>query len=326
MPVAKIIIAPDRFPESLSSDDFCEAVKEEILKRFPNDRILTYPLADGGEGTAGCVLKLMGGERVTGMSVNGQLANIFATYLIKDDLAVIEADAVLKKNVVETANPRGMSSYGVGLLIKDAISRGVQKIILGLGGCAAVDGGCGMAAALGTVFYNGSRKVFLPVGERLSDIKSFDSTNTASLLKGINLTALTDVTNPFYGNGGKAEGIEAGVLTFLKGSLESGASYLIRMSQLENELEGADLIITGEESFDVESRKDKITDIIIKLAEKHNVPVLVLCGQHLSGELSLKKGHIVAINPENMPPHIAIKETRNNLKYTVSELIKEDII
>jgi glycerate kinase len=183
-----------------------------------------------------------------------------------------------------------------------------------------MDGGCGMAAALGTVFYNGFGKVFLPVGEKHSDIKSIDPANTGGLLCGISITALTDVANH------KADGIGKGVVTFLKGSLESGTSYLIRMSGIENELKSADLVITGEGSFASQNLEGKITGAITSLGEKHNVPVLVLCGQNDYPEFNIKKGHIISINPENMPLHIAIKETRNNLRHTISELIKEDII
>lgn len=51
-------------------------------------------------------------------------------------------------------NPMLTSSYGTGQLIKNALDKGVQQIILGIGGSATVDGGVGMLQALGAVFYD----------------------------------------------------------------------------------------------------------------------------------------------------------------------------
>ena len=50
----------------------------------------------------------------------------------------------------------GATTYGVGELILAAIRDGARRIILGLGGSATNDGGCGCAAALGVRFLSGS--------------------------------------------------------------------------------------------------------------------------------------------------------------------------
>ena len=49
-------------------------------------------------------------------------------------------------------NPCVTTTYGVGQLIADALARGARRIVLGLGGSATNDGGCGCAAALGVRF------------------------------------------------------------------------------------------------------------------------------------------------------------------------------
>ena len=51
-------------------------------------------------------------------------------------------------------NPEKASTYGVGGLIADALEQGCREFVLGLGGSATNDGGCGMAAALGVRFLN----------------------------------------------------------------------------------------------------------------------------------------------------------------------------
>lgn len=44
------------------------------------------------------------------------------------------------------------SSFGTGELIRFALDRQVEKIIIGLGGSATVDGGIGILSALGMKF------------------------------------------------------------------------------------------------------------------------------------------------------------------------------
>ena len=68
--------------------------------------------------------------------------------ILPDGTAVIEMAACAGLPLVENRkNPMLATTYGVGILIKDAISRGVEEIILGLGGSATNDGGMGYATA-----------------------------------------------------------------------------------------------------------------------------------------------------------------------------------
>ena len=79
----------------------------------------------------------------------------FYGLLFNGKTAVIEMAACAGLPLVENRkNPMLATTYGVGLLIKDAIEKGVEEIILGLGGSATNDFGCGAAAALGVRFLN----------------------------------------------------------------------------------------------------------------------------------------------------------------------------
>ena len=46
-------------------------------------------------------------------------------------------------------NPMAASTYGTGELMADALQRGAERVIIGLGGSATVDGGMGCLQALG---------------------------------------------------------------------------------------------------------------------------------------------------------------------------------
>ena len=73
-----------------------------------------------------------------------------------------------------------------------------------MGGSATNDGGTGMAAALGARFYDVDGTEFIPTGETLSQIDAIDTGECNSLLRGIRITAMCDVTNPLCGERGAA--------------------------------------------------------------------------------------------------------------------------
>jgi glycerate kinase len=101
-------------------------------------------------------------------------------------------------------NPALTTTYGTGLVIKQAIEDGCTDIIIGLGGSCTNDAGVGAACAIGVQFYDDEENAFLPTGGTLSKIKRIDTTNAKELLKGCNITAMCDIDNPMYGTSGAA--------------------------------------------------------------------------------------------------------------------------
>ncbi|MGL4614106.1 MAG: glycerate kinase, partial [Shewanella sp.] len=158
----KIAIAPDSFKESLSALEVADAIEQGILAIIPDCEIVKIPVADGGEGTVQAMVDATGGS-IINLKVMGPLGDpINAHYGIlghacetrphsHSAIAVIEMAAASGLHHVPQAqrNPLLTTSYGTGELIADALNRGIQHIILGLGGSATNDGGAGMAQALG---------------------------------------------------------------------------------------------------------------------------------------------------------------------------------
>ena len=196
------ILVPDSFKGTLSAIEVCNIMKSSIKNLYKDANIISVPVADGGEGTVDAFLYALGGEKKSiwvSDAFNEQ--KILAHYaMLKDDIAVIEmatcAGLPLVKNRLE---PDKTTTFGVGELIIDAINSGAKKIILGLGGSATNDGGCGMAAALGVKFKDEQDQEFIPTGGTLSQIYKIDMNNIYSKIKDIEFISMCDVDNPLCG-------------------------------------------------------------------------------------------------------------------------------
>lgn len=203
----KAILMPDSFKGTMSSSEICAIMKSEILKHFPDCEIKSIPVADGGEGTVDCFLEAMGGERVT-LTVKGPfMEDIEGFYAIVDggNTAIIEmAAAASLPMVLGRENPRITTTYGVGQLIRDAVSRGCKKIIVGLGGSCTNDMGVGAAAGAGALFYDADGNMFVPTGATLDKIEKIDVSALTKLLDSVKITAMCDIDNPLYGESGAA--------------------------------------------------------------------------------------------------------------------------
>lgn len=196
------ILVPDSFKGTLSAIEVCNIMKSSIKNLYKDANIISVPVADGGEGTVEAFLYALGGEKKSvwvSDAFNEQ--KILAHYaMLKDNIAVIEMAACaglpLVKNRLE---PDKTTTFGVGELIVDAINSGAKKIILGLGGSATNDGGCGMAAALGVKFKDEQDQKFIPTGGTLSKIYKIDMNNIYPKIKDIEFISMCDVDNPLCG-------------------------------------------------------------------------------------------------------------------------------
>src|SRR5882672_9752181 len=133
----KVIIAPDKFKGSLSSIEAAAAIAAGILQVDSSANIVSFPIADGGDGFAAVMQHYLHTETVDCPSADPLGRAIRAAYQwsATDKTAIIEMAVASGLVLLQPAerNPLKTSSYGTGLLIKDAIARGAVKIILGLG-------------------------------------------------------------------------------------------------------------------------------------------------------------------------------------------------
>ena len=231
----KAVLIPASFKGTMSSSRIIAVMKAQILKYWPECQIVSIPVADGGEGSVDSFLTALGGEKISIRTQGPWGEEIDSFYgLLPDNTAVIEMAASAGLPLVgDRKDPSKTTTYGVGELILDAAKKGAGRIVIGLGGSATNDAGCGAAAACGVTFLDGEGKSFVPTGATLDRIASIDLSTMDESVRKLEITAMCDIDNPFYGPSGAAA-----VYGPQKGADEEMVSFLDeRMKKLSSLIE-----------------------------------------------------------------------------------------
>ena len=204
----KIVIAIDSFKGSLTSMEAGQVVMDSIQSIFPHSQTELTPIADGGEGMLSVMMSTTQGKLQTLEAHNPCMEKIAANYGISHDrktafieMANISGLPLIKK---EQQNPLKTTTYGTGELIRDALEKGCQKFIVGIGGSATNDAGMGMLQALGFRFLDANGHTLGQGGETLGKVYHICTQEVHPLLKNAHFIVACDVQNPFYGPNGAA--------------------------------------------------------------------------------------------------------------------------
>lgn len=198
----RVVIAMDSFKGSMSSLAAGEAAKRGVLSACDAE-VTVLPAADGGEGTTLALTCGLGGSMVSA-EVRGPLGDpVWANYGILPDrhTAVMEMAAASGLTLVpETErDPLRANTFGVGQMILDAVRRGCDSFLVGIGGSATTEGGIGMLNALGYEFLDGNGDPVPPDVLHLHEIASVsDSKVPEEVLRSVFRIAC-DVQNPLCG-------------------------------------------------------------------------------------------------------------------------------
>ena len=127
-----------------------------------------------------------------------------------------------KTAVIEMANASGLrllqsneldplhtSSFGTGELIENALNRGVNKIIMCIGGSATVDGAVGLLQALGFRFIDKDGRQLTNMPETLVNLEIIDLAAVDKRIRQCKIIVLCDVENVLLGKEGAAGSIWA---------------------------------------------------------------------------------------------------------------------
>ena len=329
----RILLVPDKFKGSLTASAVCAAMTEGILRACPTAEIVSVPMADGGEGTADVLTQSTNGTWHT-VTVLDPLDNpVEAGFGISGDgktgfIEMAQASGLRLLNA-SRYDPFRANTFGTGQLIGHAISRGVERIVLGIGGSATNDCGAGMAAALGWRFLDNSGKELRPCGGNLSEIQSIV---LPKLRWSGTVDVACDVTNPLVGSDGATyiygpqKGAKAADLPILDAGMRHFAALIQKQFGLDLATmpgagaagglgAGAVLFLNGHLTEGV--------DLLIRhtqLAEKMTGADLVLTGEGRIDNQTLQGKLIAGITRLAQEKHIPVVALCGSLQLTPDEL------
>ena len=295
----KFVLAPDSFKESMTAKEVCKAMEAGLKVAFPDAEFIHVPMADGGEGTVQSLIDATDGEiyhqEVTGplgTPVDAQFGIIWS-----QQTAVIEMASAsgIQFTTKETKNPLTATTFGTGELIKACLDKGINKIILGIGGSATNDGGAGMAAALGVRFLDKNGSPLPAGGGALGSLCKIDLDGIDPRLADVEFLVASDVTNPLCGDTGAAGGLGAGLMAFTHCKMARGIDIVTQYSGLNEKLVGADYCFTGEGGIDFQTKFGKTPYGVAQAAKAQGVPVIALAGYIGEGVSELYSEGIDAI-------------------------------
>ncbi len=194
------MLAPDKFKGSLTASEVAAALAAGIARVAPDTEIRRLPVADGGDGTVD-VFVAAGWERVWVEAVGPTGQPCTASYAIRGDTAVVELAEVVGLVKLPGGQPDPMHSgtYGLGLLIRDALDRGIREIVLAVGGSSSSDGGAGMLQALGLRILDGDGAESARGAAALADARRVDFSDLHPAIAETTFVLASDVDNPLLG-------------------------------------------------------------------------------------------------------------------------------
>ena len=336
--MSKYVLVPDSFKGTMTSREICEIMQHAIERIDSDAKIISVPVADGGEGSVDAFLSALGGKRKAITVTGPHFEKLSSSYgIMADGTAIIEMSACAGLPLVYgNKNPEITTTYGVGELICNAARSGARRIVIGLGGSATNDGGCGAAAAAGIKFYDKSGKSFIPVGRTLKDIASIDysgpqkGANVAMIARlDAGLKHLAEVSGKAklasMPSAGAAGGMGFGMMAFFNCPLQMGIDGLLDIIDFESILAGADLVLTGEGRIDPQSMRGKTVIGVARRASKCGVPTIAVVGDIADGIESaydLGVSAIFSINRVAMERKLIKLRAKSDMEATVENIIR----
>ena len=197
-----ILVAPTSFKGTITAADAARALAQGARDARPDTEVVELPVSDGGPGLVDALLAARGGELHL-VRVHDPLGRaVDARVLVQGATAIVESADACGMHLLGRAelDPIRLGSGGVGELI-DAAGRLAGTVVVGLGGSATVDGGVGMAAALGWRFVDAAGRDLEPGGAALRRLEHIRAPDARALQR---VVALADVRAPLIGELGAA--------------------------------------------------------------------------------------------------------------------------
>ena len=353
----KTILAIDSFKGCMSSSEVEETIAGVLDKN--GVETLCLPMSDGGEGMLQAFTSAMSGTLEPVYIHDQMMRRVDAKYgVMPDGTAIIEVAQACGLTLVkeEERNPMRSTTYGVGELLSRAIKRGCRNFIIGLGGTGTSDAGIGMIRALVDIFArgksfdealktelgecrftlasdvdnplcgkNGAAHVYAPQkGATPEMVEQLDRRARLFAEKSALHFGFDKSNEP---GAGAAGGLGYAFMQYLGAEMKSGADLLLDLTDFNDKIKDADLIMTGEGSADRQTLMGKLPQRILMRGKQLGVPVGLVAGRVEDREELLSAGFsfVESITPEGMPLEEAIKKevAFSNLRRFATSLVYE---
>ncbi len=143
----RVLLAPADY-ERMSSTDAIKRMTLAARRHFQGVKLAPFPINTGKAGFAESVITATGGAArkisVTSGTLEGKTDVIYG--VVSGRTAVLETGSAFGEG--------GISSQGVGELVRRALDEGLKRIIIGVHDFNMGDGGMGFARSLGIRFYD----------------------------------------------------------------------------------------------------------------------------------------------------------------------------
>ncbi|MDA8262432.1 MAG: glycerate kinase [Actinomycetota bacterium] len=284
----RVLLLPDKFRGTLASREFISAARSALTAVAEVDGRV---VSDGGEG----LIEALDGRLVEVETVDALMRPITASFsVLPGGDAVVEmsrASGLALLGGPAENDPVAASTYGTGVLIRAAFERGAQHVVVGCGGSATTDGGMGALEALGPRGIPAGSSVsaavdvrtsYLDAAEEFAPQKGATAVQVAFLKR--RLAGSAELLFRRFGRdprgvtGSGAAGGLSGMLWAAGAEIVEGFSVVSEYLGLDDLVEAADLVITGEGLLDDESFNGKVVGSVVTLAARHGRRCLVVAG------------------------------------------------
>ena len=343
----RYILAFDSFKGCMSAEEACQSAAEGILSVHPEAEVVSVPLSDGGEGLVSCISRMLDAELVSFTAHGPLMEPVEATYAISKDgkTAYMEMASTSGLTLVpeDKRNPLHTTTYGVGEMILHAQRRGMEHIIMGIGGSATCDGGQGMLKALSgnrnnlptltiacdvtNPLYgeNGAAYIFAPQkGATPEQVKILDD-QLRDFARQTEALGIASHETALLPGAGAAGGLGYGLVAHLGATLRSGIDIILDIVAFDSIIQGADAIFTGEGKSDSQTLMGKVPHGVLRRAKTQGIPVHLVSGA-IEDEKKLLNGGFSSVSSinenDNRPLCILLQSevAKENMRRRMSSL------
>lgn len=361
-----LLIAPTAYKGTFSPLKVANAILQGARDSRRALACRIVPLADGGDGTIETLNHVLGGQLYP-VEVTGPMSKrVLAPWLKLGDTGIVElACACGIAHLAGHLEPMRSHTYGLGELIRYCIQSGVHKVFVAVGGSASTDGGMGALQALRAEFHGENGEPIIERGgAALNRVAYANVTSCERVVKDVQVTIVTDVTNPLLGpqgaarvfapqkgaspeeveilehglqrfadvmeatthrhwrdlrGAGAAGGTAYGLAMALDARIVSGFDWLANLLNLDEHLEWADMVISGEGRFDSQSLQGKVLGSLIERCARWEKPLTVVTGS-IDDSLAVPYGvRVVCVEANPANEHDIARTVEATLTTQVSE-------